>query len=112
MKESRIFRISFYNRGDIYELYARNVRHSDLYAFVDVEGIMFGERSAIVIDPSEERLKTEFQGVRRTSIPLQSIIRIDEVEREGSNRIIEGGGRPGTVMPFPAPPGTGHRSDP
>jgi len=112
MKDCKIFRISFYNRGAIYELYARSVQHSDLYAFVDVEGIIFGERSAIVIDPSEERLKTEFQGVRRTSIPLQSIIRIDEVEREGSNRIIEPDGKPGKVTPFPAPPGSGHRSDP
>jgi hypothetical protein len=112
MKERKIFRISFYNRGDIYELYARSVRHSDLYAFVDVEDIIFGERSAIVIDPAEERLKSEFQGVRRTSIPLQSIIRIDEVEREGSNRIIEGDGKPGKVTPFPAPPGTGRKADP
>ncbi len=101
MKQQRIFRISFYNRGDIYELYARSVRQGDLYGFIEVEEIIFGERSAIVIDPTEERLKAEFQGVRRTSIPLQSIIRIDEVEREGSNRIIEADGKTGQVTPFP-----------
>ena len=43
MKERRIFRISSYNRGDIYEPCARSVRHSELYAFVDVEDIIFGD---------------------------------------------------------------------
>ena len=65
-----------------------------------------------MIDPPEERLKTEFQGVRSTSIPLQSTTRIDEVEREGSHRIIGAGSKPGKVTPFPAPPGSGHRPDP
>lgn len=101
MKDSQIYRIAFYNQGNIYELHARSVRQSDMYAFVEVEGIIFGERSSVVVDPAEERLKTEFQGVQRTHIPLQAVVRIDEVEREGSNRIIEGGGGAGTVMPFP-----------
>lgn len=106
MKDRKIFRISFYNQGDIYELYAHGIQQGSLYAFVEVEGIIFGERSSIVVDPSEERLKSEFQGVKRTYIPLQSVIRIDEVEREGSNKIIEGGAAAGTIMPFPQhPPG-------
>ena len=50
--------------------------------------------------------------MRSTSIPLQSTIRIDEVEREGSHRIIGAGSKPGKVTPFPAPPGSGHRPDP
>ena len=101
MKDRRIYRISFFNQGNIYELHAHSVRQSDLYAFVEVEGIIFGERSSVVVDPAEERLKTEFQGVQRTHIPLQAVVRIDEVEREGSNRIIEGGAGAGTVTPFP-----------
>lgn len=106
MKDSKIFRISFYNQGNIYELYAHGIQQGSLYAFVEVEGIIFGERSSVVVDPSEERLKSEFQGVKRTYIPLQSVIRIDEVEREGSNKITEGGAAAGTVMPFPLhPPG-------
>ncbi len=106
MTEKKIYRISFYNQGSIYELHAHSVQQSGLYAFVEVEGIMFGERSSVVVDPAEERLKSEFQGVKRTYIPLQSVIRIDEVEREGSNKIIEGSATTGTVMPFPLhPPG-------
>ncbi|MDH3872262.1 MAG: DUF1820 family protein, partial [Gammaproteobacteria bacterium] len=58
MKDRKIYRISFYNQGDIYELHAREVRQSNMYAFVEIEGIIFGERTSIVVDPAEERLKS------------------------------------------------------
>ena len=103
MTDKKIFRISFYNQGDIYELYAHEVHQGHMYAFLEVEGIIFGERSAIVVDPTEERLKTEFEGVNRTYIPLQAVIRIDEVDREGSNKIIAADSHKGKVMPFPSP---------
>ena len=112
MKHSSIFRISFYNRGDIYELHARKISQSEMYAFVEVEEIIFGERSTVVVDPSEEKLKTEFAGVRRTYIPLQAIIRIDEVDREGASRIIQTGGEQGKITQFPVPsPPTGRQPD-
>lgn len=103
MKSDKLYRISFYNRGDIYELYARNIQQSDLYAFVEIEDILFGERSAIVVDPSEEKLKTEFSGVSRTHIPMQAVIRIDEVAREGASKIIPTDGATPNVAPFPVP---------
>ena len=101
MSDRKIYRIAFYNQGEIYELHAREVHQSNLYAFVEIKGIIFGERSSVVVDPAEERLKSEFEGVSRTYIPLQSVIRIDEVEREGSNKIIATDGQQGTVTPFP-----------
>ncbi len=104
MEKQHIYRISFYNQGDIYELHARTVRQSDMYAFVEIEGIIFGERSSVVVDPSEEKLKSEFAGVSRTYIPLQAVIRIDAVEREGANKIIASDGTAGKVTPFPVPP--------
>ena len=103
MTDRKIYRIAFYNQGDIYELHAREVDQGDLYAFVEIRGIIFGERSSLVVDPAEERLKSEFEGVTRTYIPLQSVIRIDEVEREGTNKIIATDGQQGTVTPFPQP---------
>ena len=101
MNEAKIYRISFYNQGDIYELHAREIHQGNMYAFLEIEDIIFGERSAIVVDPSEEKLKSEFEGVKRTYIPLQAVIRIDEVEREGTNKIIAADGNSGKVMPFP-----------
>ena len=103
MTEEKIYRISFYNQGDIYELYAHDIHQGNMYAFLEIEGIIFGERSAIVVDPSEERLKTEFQGVSRTYIPLQAVIRIDEVAREGPGKIIDADSRKDTITPFPGP---------
>lgn len=97
----KIYRISFYNQGDIYELHAREIHQGNMYAFLEIEDIIFGERSAIVVDPSEEKLKSEFEGVKRTYIPLQAVIRIDEVERSGTNKIITADGRSGKIMPFP-----------
>ncbi|MCK5382646.1 MAG: DUF1820 family protein [Gammaproteobacteria bacterium] len=111
MNEEKIYRISFYNQGDIYELHARQIHQGNMYAFLEIEDIIFGERSAIVVDPSEEKLKSEFGGVKRTYIPLQAVIRIDEVEREGTNRITATDNS-GKVMPFPAPqPQSLHQKD-
>jgi hypothetical protein len=102
MKTKPIYRITFLNRGNIYELYARHVDSSKLYAFVEVSDIVFGERSEILVDPAEEKLKTEFDGVKRTFIPIHAVVRIDEVSKEGQNRII-GKGESGTITPFPLP---------
>lgn len=106
MKDSRIYRVSFYNEGNIYEIHAREVQQSNMYAFIEIADIIFGERSSVVVDPAEERLKSEFAGVIRTYIPLQAIIRIDEVEREGANKIIATDEKTGKITPFPisAPP--------
>jgi hypothetical protein len=101
MKDSKIYRISFYNQGNIYELHAREVHQSNMYAFIEIEDIIFGERSSVVVDPSEEKLKSEFAGVKRTYIPLQAVIRIDEVEREGTNKIIATDEKLGKITPFP-----------
>jgi hypothetical protein len=98
MTSETIYRISFMSQGEVYEIYARHVGQGGLFGFVEVEGLVFGERSKIVIDSTEERLKTEFEGVTRTYIPLHSVIRIDEVEKAGRGRIRSGDG---TVTSFP-----------
>jgi len=105
-KKKNIYKIQFHNQGQLYELYAREVTQSNMYAFVEVADIIFGEKTKLVVDPSEERLKAEFGQVTRTFIPLHAIVRIDQVEKEGINKIIEGGGdKTGSnVSSFPMPP--------
>ena len=104
MTTETIYSISIMSQVEVYDIYARHVGQGGLFGFVEVEELVFGERSKIVIDSSEERLKSEFEGVRRTYIPLHSVIRIDEVEKAGRGRIRSGDG---TVtrfpMAFPAP---------
>ena len=96
-KAKDLFRITFLNKGQVYELFAREVYQSDLWGFIEIEEFVFGERSQMVVDPGEEKLKNEFAGVKRSFIPLQAIIRIDEVEKEGVASISRGD----NITPFP-----------
>jgi hypothetical protein len=102
MAASHIFRIMFVNQGKVYEVYARRVTHGELFGFIEVEELLFGERSSVVLDPSEERIKGEFSGVKRTFLPLHSVLRIDEVKKHGTAKItvLESGGN---VAQFPMP---------
>lgn len=85
--EKQLYKVTFTTQDQIYEVYAKEVYQSDLYGFVVIEGLVFGETSGIVVDPSEEKLKVEFEGVKRSFIPMHEIIRIDEVERRGTAKI-------------------------
>ena len=89
MSVKPIFKVIFYNQGDIYEIYARQIYQSEIYGFIEVEELIFGENTQMIVDPSEERLKGEFNGVKRTYIPMHSVVRIDEVEKEGNGKIKE-----------------------
>ena len=62
MTDKSIYRIVFHNQGNVYELYAREISQSSMYAFVEIGDIIFGERSKLVVDPSDEKLKAEFSG--------------------------------------------------
>lgn len=84
-----IYKVIFYNQGQIFEVYARQIYQSDLYGFIEIEEFVFGERSQMLVDPSEERLKAEFDGVNRSYIPMQAIVRIDEVAKEGIAKVSE-----------------------
>lgn len=99
-EKKTLFRVSFVNQGEVYEIYAENVSQGGLFGFVEIDGLVFGERSKLLIDSSEERLKTEFAGVARFYVPLHSVLRIDEVEKAGRGRITSGDGK---VASFPAP---------
>lgn len=89
----QIYKVIFYNQDRVFEVYARNIYQSELYGFIEIEEMLFGERSSLVVDPSEERLKNEFHGVHRSYIPVQAIVRIDEVDKQGTAKIHETDGR-------------------
>ena len=94
---SEIYKITFLKKGKVYEVFAKQVYQSDLYGFVEVEDYMFDAKTQMVVDPSEEKLKAEFNGVKRSFIPIQAIIRIDEVEKSGVSKISNGD----NISPFP-----------
>ncbi|HRP87873.1 MAG TPA: DUF1820 family protein [Gammaproteobacteria bacterium] len=101
MPGKRIFKVLFVNQGKVYEVYARNVLQGELFGFLAIEELVFGERSSVVVDPAEERIRSEFAGVRRSYIPLHAVLRVDEVEKQGVSKIsaVEGG----NVAQFPMP---------
>ena len=109
MSNKRLYKIVFMNQGQVYEIYAREVGHGALFGFVEIEKLVFGGRGSVVIDPSEEKIKAEFAGVKRTYLPMHSIIRIDEVEKRGTSKIskIEGGNVAQFPMPVYTPGGPG-----
>jgi hypothetical protein len=90
----------FVNQGKVYEVYARKVGQGRLFGFIEVEELVFGERTTVVVDPGEERIKSEFLGVKCTMLPMHSILRIDEVKKQGVSKIssFEGGA---SVAQFP-----------
>jgi hypothetical protein len=94
---SEIYKVTFLNKGKVYEVFVKQVYQSDLYGFIEIEDYMFDERSQVLVDPGEEKLKAEFNGVKRSFIPMQAIIRIDEVEKSGVSKITNGD----NVSPFP-----------
>jgi hypothetical protein len=100
MASSHIFKIMFVNQGKVYEVYARKVGQGRLFGFIEVEELTFGHRSGVLLDPSEERIKSEFEGVKCTMLPMHSVLRIDEVKKQGVSKIhaLEGGGN---VAQFP-----------
>ena len=101
MPASNIFKVIFVNQGKVFEIYARKVGHGSLFGFVEVEELIFGERSAVVVDPSEEKIQAEFAGVKRTYLPLHSVIRIDEVRKQGISKISSADASNVTQFPFP-----------
>jgi len=101
MSKKPVYKIIFHNQGKVYEIYARNVHQGAMFSFIEVEKLIFGEKTSVVVDPTEENLKSEFSNVTRTYIPLHSIIRIDEVEKKGAVKVTEVVNKGGNIMPFP-----------
>ncbi len=103
--QNTVYRVIFLNQGEVYELYARSVSQGGIFGFVEVADLIFRDETKKVIDPSRERIENEFKGVPRTFVPLHTVLRIDQVEREGEARITPsaGAGKRGEVRLFPTP---------
>jgi len=115
MARKNIYKIVFHQHGSLYELHARSVSHGEMYGFLEIGDIVFGERSSVLVDPTEEKLEREFAGVKRTFVPIHSVVRVDEVSKEGANKITAVEGGAGNVARFPVPaygpPGDGAKKD-
>lgn len=103
MRNKKLYKVTFLHLGKSYELYARHVATSSLWGFTEVGELVFepaGE--GLLVDPTEERLREEFGDTRVLHLPMQAVLRVEEVERKGSMSIrdaVDGQ----KVTPFPLP---------
>ena len=98
MNKKKAYKIIFMQLNEIYEVFAEQIYQSDMYGFIEVEDYIFNKDKQLVVDPAAEKLKNEFKKVERSYIPINSIIRIDEVSESGEAKIKE---NKGSVSPFP-----------
>lgn len=104
MRNKKLYKVTFLHLGKCYELYARHVTSSPLWGFTEVGELVFepaGE--GILVDPTEERLREEFKETRVLHLPMQSVLRIEEVESKGA-LVIRDAADGQKIMPFPMPP--------
>ena len=87
--KKHIYRVIFFNQNKSYEIYAKHVAEGNLFGFIEIGDLIFGETDSVVVDPSEEKLRLEFSRVKRFYVPLHAVVRIDEVEKEGIAKIVE-----------------------
>lgn len=109
MAKKRLYKIIFLNQGKVYELFSEAVSSSGLWGFVEVSGLVFESSDALVVDPTEEKMRQEFADTRVLHLPIQSVLRIEEVQKRGQCLIRdrESGEK---ITPFPLSPS--NRSSP
>ncbi|MFC1795783.1 DUF1820 family protein [Pseudomonadota bacterium] len=103
MSEKPLYKIIFLNHGKVYELYSEGVTSSGLWGFVEVSKLVFEKGDGLVVDPTEEKMRQEFEGAKVLHLPIQSVLRIEEVEKRGQCMIRDrkSGEK---VTPFPISP--------
>ena len=107
MRQQKLYKVTFLSQGKTLELYARHVGSSSLWGFTEVGELVFEQGGSVVVDPTEERLRDEFKDTRMLHLPMQCIVRVEEVEKRGPLTIRDAVSGE-KIMPFPmAPPRTG-----
>lgn len=103
MAGKALYKIIFLNNGKVYELYGESVTTSGLWGFVEVSNLVFETGEGIVVDPTEEKMRQEFSGAKVLHLPMQCVLRVEEVEKRGKCLIRdrESGEK---VTPFPISP--------
>lgn len=84
-----IYRIQFVSNGERYELYVKALTQGSLFGFVEIGDFLWDTHTQLVVDPSHEKLKSEFADVTHTYIPMHNVLRIDVVKTRGTAKITQ-----------------------
>jgi hypothetical protein len=95
-----LYRIQFIANNERYELYVRELTQGNLFGFIEIGDFVWDNHTSLVVDPSHEKLKSEYANINRTFIPMHSVLKIDEVKKRGTAKITELGDK---VTQFPSP---------
>lgn len=103
MTAKTLYRATFLKHGKVYELFCSSVDSTSMWGFVELSGLLFDSREAVVVDPVEERMRDEFEGVESLFLPMHSVLSIERVSKRGKSAIRdrESGEK---VTPFPLSP--------
>ena len=104
MRKTKLYKVTFLAEGKCIELHARHVASSALWGFTEVGDLVFdapGEN--LVVDPTEERLRDEFNDTTMLHLPMHTIVRIEEVAKRGPLAIRDAASGD-KIMPFPLVP--------
>ena len=101
--QPHIYRVQFHSDGQIYDVYVEEVEHSVLSGFIRLQGFIFGETTQVVIDPSEEKLRGEFEDVNHVDIPFHHILRVSSVQKRGTPKITKSDQSGMSTIPFSVP---------
>jgi hypothetical protein len=108
MADNTLYKIIFLNHGKVYELYSEGVTSSGLWGFIEVSDLVFETGDGLVVDPTEEKMRQEFEAARVLHLPIQSVLRVEEVEKRGQC-LIRDRKSGEKVTPFPiSPPHKSH----
>ncbi|HEY0232653.1 MAG TPA: DUF1820 family protein [Dokdonella sp.] len=105
MSKSKLYKVTFISQGKSIELYARHVASSALWGFTEIGDLVFDPPGdGLVVDPTEERLREEFKDTTMVHLPIQAILRVEEVAKRNAIAIRDAASGD-KIMPFPlAPP--------
>lgn len=103
MPAKPLYKVIFINHGKVYELFSESVTSSGLWGFIEVAKLVFESAEGLVVDPTEEKMRQEFAGARVLHLPIQSVLRVEEVEKRGKC-LIRDRESGENVTPFPLSP--------
>ncbi len=83
-----LYRVRFRSEDKALEVYCRRVDQAEIFGFIELSDFVWGGKSDIILDPTEQEVRNEFSGVKIAQIPMHAIIRIDQVEKGGKAKVL------------------------
>jgi len=87
--KKKLYKVIFIDEDkQVQTLHASILNPSSFLGLVEISDIVFIDESELIISPDDGKLKSKFKNVERSFIPLNSIVRIDEIMLEKETPVI------------------------